>query len=94
MLHVASLVDTATLLSNVCLKRKLRSKTSKLATSNSTSKISLLQKSDLVDINLLGGDVKGSNLTKSLNNNPVERERAICRKCRQYCEYYRQSGGR
>lgn len=53
-------------------RAKTTSKTSQLATSNSTSSISLLEKSDQVNINLLGGDVKGSNLTKSVNNNLVE----------------------
>ncbi len=54
-------------------RAKTTSKKSELATSNSTSNISLLEKSDQVNINLLVGNVKGSNLTKIVNNNAVEK---------------------
>jgi hypothetical protein len=54
-------------------RAKTTSKKSKLATSNSSSNISLLEKSDQANIDLLVSDVKGSNLTKIVNNNAAEK---------------------
>jgi hypothetical protein len=54
-------------------RAKTTSKKSKLATSNSSSNISLLEKSGQANIDLLVSDVKGSNLTKIVNKNAAEK---------------------